>query len=103
MKLDGTRLTGEGGRDGGLTDGRGSQWRGGRRLAGGDWRVRKRVEVARASQRLTIGWGGRGAGRAADVRNGPAAGVTPKVEEASRGTAQPRPLRARRDGRTARP
>lgn len=49
------KADGVGGRDEELTDGRSSQWRGRRRLAGGDWRVRKRVEVARVSERLTIG------------------------------------------------
>ena len=60
---DGDRWVGRG-----LTDGRGSQWRGGRLLAGGDWRVRACAEVARGAERRSIGWNGQGVGRAADVR-----------------------------------
>ena len=72
-----------------LTDGRGSQWCGGRLLAGGDWRVRACAEVARGAERQAIGCNGQGGGlRGGCEGTGAAARVTPKVEEASRGSHQ---------------
>lgn len=72
-----------------LTDGRGSQWCRGRLLAGGDWRVRASAEVARGAERQAIGCDGqRGGLRGGCEGTGAAAGVTPKVEEASRGSRQ---------------
>lgn len=82
----------------GLTDGRGSQWCAGRLQAGGDWRVRACAEVARGAERRPIGGGGGGGGpRGGCERTGAAAGVTPKVEEASRGS-HPAVSSARLDG-----
>lgn len=79
---DGGRWVGRG-----LTDGRGSQWRGGRLLAGGDWRVRACAEVARGAERRSIGCSGQGGGPHGGCEGmGAAARVTPKVEEASRGS-----------------